>query len=53
MENMEKAIELIAEEFKIEIPEFTVTGLSSGTLFAHHWFLGSNDTLDEKLFPKD
>ncbi|MBL7823822.1 MAG: GH3 auxin-responsive promoter family protein [Saprospiraceae bacterium] len=49
MENMEKAIELIAEEFKIEIPEFTVTGLSSGTLFAHHWFLGSNDTLDEKI----
>ncbi len=42
VENMSKAISLTAEELEIEINEFAVAGIPYGTLFAHHWYIGSN-----------
>lgn len=42
VENMSKAISLTAEELGIEINEFAVAGIPHGTLFAHHWYIGSN-----------
>jgi len=43
VDNMNKAIELVSDEMNITIPEFTVAGIPHQTLFAHHWFIGSDD----------
>jgi hypothetical protein len=48
-DNMNRAIELTAEELNIEIKEFTVTGIPYGSLFAHKWFIGTDDAADAKL----
>ena len=45
-ENMNRAIELLQEDLDIEIKEFTVAGVSHGSLFAHHWYIGTDDKLD-------
>ncbi|WP_421762870.1 GH3 family domain-containing protein [Ekhidna sp.] len=49
LDNMNKAIELVEEEMKIDIREFTLLGERSGSLFAHHWYIGTDDTIDENL----
>ncbi len=49
VDNMNKAIELAAEELNISIPEFTVAGVPHGSFFAHQWFIGTDDTVDETL----
>lgn len=49
VENMNKALELSCEELNITAPEFTVAGIPHGTLFAHHWYIGSDDTVDTKV----
>lgn len=43
VDNMNHAIEKLSLEFKIDIPEFTVAGVPHGSLFAHHWYLGTDD----------
>ncbi len=48
-ENMNRAVELLQEEFNIEIREFTVAGIRHGSLFAHHWYLGTDDKVDPQL----
>ena len=50
VDNMNKAIELVSEEFNISIKEFTVAGVPYDTLFAHHWYIGANDHIDQGLF---
>jgi hypothetical protein len=45
-ENINRAIEMLQEEFNLDIREFTVAGIRHGSMFAHHWFLGTNDTID-------
>lgn len=49
VDNMNKAIELSANDLDIEIPEFTVAGIPHGTLFAHHWFVGTDDQVDQNV----
>lgn len=58
VDNMNNAIKLVSEELNISIGEFTVAGIPCGTLFAHHWFIATNDhvnsetlkmMIDEKL----
>jgi len=58
VDNMNKAIELVSEELNIRINEFTVSGIPYGSLFAHKWYIGTDDligasaikeSLDEKL----
>ena len=50
VDNMNKAIEMASEEFNIAIKEFTVAGIPEGNLFAHHWYVGTDDPVDaEKL----
>jgi hypothetical protein len=50
VDNMNKAIELVADELNISIKEFTVAGIPYETLFAHKWFIGTDDPVDpEKL----
>ena len=43
IDNMNKAIELVSDEMNIEIPEFTVAGIPHQSLFAHHWYIGTDD----------
>ncbi len=54
VDNMNKAVEQLSREFNIEIPEYTVAGISYEGAFAHKWFLGTNadvnrDLLKQKL----
>ncbi len=49
VENMNRAIELVSDELNIEVPEFTVAGVPSGSLFAHHWYLGTDERVDQQL----
>ncbi len=48
-ENMNKAIEMTAEQLNVSIPEFTVAGIPLDTMFAHRWYLGTDDTIDIEL----
>jgi hypothetical protein len=48
-ENMNRAIELLQDELNVEIKEFTVLGIRHGNLFAHRWYIGTDDPLDTKL----
>ena len=48
VDNMNKAIELVANDFNINIPEFAVAGIPYESLFAHHWFVGTDDNVDRK-----
>ena len=45
-ENMDKAIEMVAHELNITIKEYTVIGIPYETLFAHHWYIGTDDAVD-------
>ena len=47
VDNMNKAIENVEEELKIDVREFTLLGDRSGSLFAHHWFIGTDDDVDQ------
>ncbi|MFK5856968.1 MAG: GH3 auxin-responsive promoter family protein [Bacteroidota bacterium] len=46
LENMNRAIELLQDELDIDIKEFTVAGVNHDNLFAHKWFIGTDDELD-------
>lgn len=48
VDNMNKAVEMLSNEMNIEIKEFTVAGIPHGSLFAHHWFLGTDSKVDKK-----
>ena len=48
-DNMNRAIKMLQDEFNIQIPEFSVTGINSGTLFAHKWYLGADNPVNETL----
>ncbi len=46
VDNMNKAIELVSNELNINIPEYAIAGIPHQTLFAHHWFIGTEDQVD-------
>ncbi len=46
VDNMNKAIELVSNELNITIPEYAVAGIPHQTLFAHHWFIGTDHLVD-------
>lgn len=48
VDNMNKAVEMVEDQLNISVREFTVLGVPFGTLFAHHWFLGTDDPVDQK-----
>jgi GH3 auxin-responsive promoter len=49
VDNMNKAIELISNELNLDVKEFTVVGIPHDSLFAHQWYIGTNDTVDNQL----
>jgi hypothetical protein len=53
VDNMNKAIQLVSEEMNISIPEFGVTGKPFENLFAHHWYVACNDSVDSDLLIKN
>ena len=52
VDNMNKGIEAMEEEFDITIPEFTVKGIKVGNHFEHHWYIGCDSLFDETDFGK-
>jgi hypothetical protein len=45
-ENMNRAVEMMCHDLNIEVREFTVAGIKHDSMFAHKWFLGTDDDLD-------
>jgi hypothetical protein len=45
-DNMNRAISLLEEDMNIEIREFTVAGTRHESMFAHKWYLGTDDPAD-------
>lgn len=48
-DNMNKAINMTANDLDIEIKEFTVTGINHDGLFAHKWYIGTDGHPDINL----
>ncbi|MBA4853641.1 GH3 auxin-responsive promoter family protein [Emticicia sp. BO119] len=49
VDNMNNAIELVSKDLGIDIREFTVSGIKHPPLFAHQWYVATDDKVDEKL----
>ncbi len=55
LDNISRAVELLNEEMKIDVREFTVMGVKHGSMWAHQWYLAldnapcSEDELAKKL----
>jgi hypothetical protein len=45
---MNHAIELVSKELGLDIREFTVIGIKHPPLFAHQWYIATDDKVDEK-----
>lgn len=52
VDNMNRAIELAAQELNVSIPEFTVAGVPYGNFFAHHWYVACDDAVDAGMLAK-
>lgn len=48
-ENMNRAIKRLQDEFNVEINEFTVAGIRYESMFAHKWFLGTDDNINPQI----
>jgi hypothetical protein len=49
VENMNRAIEMFEQEYNVGIREFTVAGIPYESMFAHQWWIGTNDPVDDEL----
>lgn len=47
VDNMTRAISEISEKLNIEIKEFTVAGIPYQKLFAHKWYIGTDQQVDD------
>lgn len=47
VDNLNTAIEMASNHFNITIKEFTVIGKKYESLFAHYWFVGTDDKIDK------
>lgn len=50
VDNMTKAIGLVADDLNISIREFTVAGIPHNSLFAHQWYIGTDSEVDPAAF---
>jgi hypothetical protein len=48
VENMNSAIAAVQEKFNVTITEFAVSGIRSGTLFGHKWFVSCDEPVDNQ-----
>jgi len=49
VDNMNRALEEVSHELGFDMKEFTVAGIRHDTLFAHQWYVGTDDNVDNKL----
>ena len=49
VDNMNKAIELVSNDLNINIKEFTVAGVPYQSMFAHIWWIGTDDKVDREV----
>jgi hypothetical protein len=50
VDNMNRAVQSVSNDFNISIKEFTVAGIPHQSLFAHKWYVGTDDSVNaEKL----
>lgn len=49
VDNMNKALIEVSDEMGFSIKEFTVAGVAHESLFAHHWYIGIDEAVDENL----
>ncbi|MFT3826210.1 MAG: GH3 auxin-responsive promoter family protein [Chitinophagaceae bacterium] len=52
VDNMNKAVQLAADEMNVCIPEFTVAGVPHGLFFAHQWWVACDDQADPEQLRK-
>jgi hypothetical protein len=48
VDNMTRAISEVSEMLNIDIKEFTVAGIPYQRLFAHKWYIGTDDVIQDK-----
>jgi hypothetical protein len=48
VDNMNQAVEMVSNELNISIPEYTVAGVPHGNLFAHQWYIATDDKVAEE-----
>jgi hypothetical protein len=48
-DNMNRAIELVSRDLNIDVKEFSVVGIPHGSLFAHKWYIGTDDAVDKNI----
>ncbi len=48
-DNMNKAIKIVSDELNIAIKEFSVAGINYQSLFAHRWYIGTDEPVDAEL----
>ena len=46
VDNMNKAIHLVSEDFNLSIPEYGVRGENVDSLFGHHWYVACDQSVD-------
>lgn len=51
-DNMNRAVEMMEHQLNIEVREFTVAGIKYGTMFAHKWYIGTDNEIDPELVKK-
>ncbi|MEO6684467.1 MAG: GH3 auxin-responsive promoter family protein, partial [Dyadobacter sp.] len=44
VDNMNRAVDLISDELGLTVKEFTVCGVEHDSLFAHHWYIGVDES---------
>jgi hypothetical protein len=47
VDNMTRAISEVAEKLNVDLKEFTVAGIPYEKLFAHKWYIGTNDSIND------
>jgi len=54
VENLTKAIKMLEDEMEISVREFTVIGYKrlNASMFAHHWYIGTDSKVDNKVVAK-
>jgi hypothetical protein len=48
VDNMSRAVSIVSEKMNIDIKEFTVAGIPHQNLFAHKWYIGTDDKVADK-----
>ncbi len=48
VENMNMAVKMAEDQLNIEVREFTVAGVEHGSMFAHKWFIGTDNKVESE-----